>query len=183
MTIKTALIGGGSGSGKTLIANLFRSSYVLSMDNYYKGPFKTLKGGIPDWDNPESVDFDTWISDYHHIWHAISTGSDVTINKYNFKTRKHSKAIFRGKEHQCKWIVLEGLFALDKRMIDLADIRIFVEAPFNIRVSRRLKRDVVERRSDLMFILNHSYYTEMCYRKHIEPSKKYADMVVPNFES
>jgi uridine kinase len=183
MKLKTALVGGGSGSGKTLISNMFRSAYVHSMDNYFRGPFKILKGGVPDWDNPESVDFDEWIKDYHNISYAILHGEDTIISKYNFKTQKIKKVKFCGTCFKVQWIIFEGLFALDKRLHQFADLKIFVDAPFTLRVARRLKRDTIERTPNLKFVLDHSYYTEMSYQKYIEPTKKYADLVIPNYEA
>jgi uridine kinase len=183
MRLKTALIAGGSGSGKTLIAQMFRDAYVHSMDNYFRGPFKILSGGIPDWDNPKSVDFNEWIEDYHKISYAIIHKTNTIIAKYDFKTQKLKKAKFTGSDQTWNWIIFEGLFALDKRLHQFADLKIFVDAPLDVRVSRRLKRDTKERIPNLKFILNHSYYTEDSYRKYIEPTKIYADMVIPNYDS
>lgn len=183
MKIKTALVGGGSGSGKTLIATMFRSSYTHSMDNYFRGPFKILDGGIPDWDNPDSVDFESWVRDYHNITYAIMNGTTCEIANYKFKTQKVNKIKFDGQKHKAEWIVFEGLFALDKRLHQFSDLKIFVDAPFSIRVSRRLKRDIKDRTPDLKFILSHSYYTEMSYQKYIEPTKLYADLIIPNYEA
>jgi uridine kinase len=182
MKIKTALVGGGSGSGKTLISRMFKSAYVHSMDNYFRGPFKILDGGIPDWDNPTSVDFDEWIKDYHKITYSIFHKTSCDIAKYNFRNQKTNKVKFNGKDKQVEWIIFEGLFALDKRLHQFADLKIFVDAPFSVRVARRLKRDTKERTPDLKFILSHSYYTEMSYKKYIEPTKEYADLVIPNYE-
>jgi uridine kinase len=183
MRLKTALIGGGSGSGKTLISNMFRSSYVHSMDNYFRGPFKILEGGVPDWDNPKSVDFDEWIKDYHKISYAMLHSENTIISKYNFKTQKIKQVTFYGERFKKQWIIFEGLFALDKRLHQFADLKIFVDAPFHLRVTRRLKRDLKERTPDLKFILDHSYYTEISYKKYIEPMKSYADLIIPNYES
>jgi uridine kinase len=178
--LKTALVGGGSGSGKTLISKMFKNAYVLSMDNYFRGPFKMLDGGVPDWDNPKSINFNEWIDDYHKISYSILHNTNTTIAQYNFITHKVKKSKFIGSNY--KWIIFEGLFALDKRLHQFADIKIFVEAPFSVRISRRLKRDTKERNSDIKFILNHSYYTEISYKKYIEPTKEYADIIIPNFE-
>lgn len=182
MRLKTALIGGGSGGGKSLISRMFRSAYIHSMDNYFRGPFKILDGGIPDWDNPKSVNFDEWIEDYDKICYAITHKTVCKIANYNFKTQNINKIGFNGLKHQVEWIIFEGLFALDKRLHQYSDLKIFVDAPFSLRVSRRLKRDIKERTSDLKFILMHSYHTEVSYNKFIEPTKKYADLVIPNYE-
>lgn len=181
--IKTALVAGASGSGKTHIATMFQNSYRHTMDNYFKPPFAMLPHGIPDWDNPGSVDFDGWIEDYIKIKDAVETGKDVMLRKYEFKTQTITKFKFRGSEYKdLHWIVLEGLFALDKRMHQYADFKVFVEVPLAKRIARRIDRDLIQRSDDLLFTLIHSHYTEESYQKDILPTKEYADLVIPNYE-
>lgn len=184
---KVALVTGASGSGKTLIAKMFANAYVHTMDNYFRAPFKLLEGQIPNWDVPESVDFNAWITDYYKILQAIDVGTVCKIARYHFGTSVVSEQDFDGRlYHNTKWIVFEGIFALDPRLHHLADLKVFVDVPFEQRVARRVKRDMVERKvngkGDLKFVLLHSYYTQKSYEKYIEPMKKLADLVIPNFE-
>lgn len=183
MRKKIALVAGASGSGKTLIAKMFQDAYVHSMDNYFRGPFLENGEGIPDWDRIESVDMDGWIEDLHRINEAIGLQTEITLPEYQFKTYEVKHKPFKGKDFvHIKWIVLEGLFALEPRLHHLADIKVFVDAPFHTRVTRRLKRDLGARSDDLLFILKHSYFTEVSFKKYIEPLKKAADLIIPNYE-
>lgn len=181
--IKTALVAGASGSGKTLIASMFQKAYVHTMDYYFRPPFPVNVHGIPEWDRPEAIDFDEWLEDYIRIKQAISESSTLVLNRYRFEDQKVHQENFDGSDHEnIKWIIIEGLFALDPRLHKFADLKIFVEAPFQLRVSRRLIRDLHEREQDLMFVLMHSYYTELSYQQYIEPQKEFADLVIPNYE-
>lgn len=180
---KTALVAGASGSGKTLIARMFQRAYVHSMDDYFRPPFPENEHGIPQWDEPEAIGFDEWIADYHRIKQAIDLNEKIRLRKYRFGVQDVVETEFDGSKHtDVQWLVLEGIFALDKRLHHLADIKVFVEAPFHTRVGRRLGRDTAERGHDLMFVLMHSYYTEESYRKHIKPQKQYADLVIPTYD-
>lgn len=180
---KTALVAGASGSGKTFIARMFQNAYIHSMDDYFRPPFEENEHGIPEWDQPSAVDFDEWIIDYHRIKEAIHLDKKIVRNKYNFGSQDVEEEVVDGSQwSDIRWIVLEGIFALDNRLHHLADIKVFVEAPFPLRIGRRLGRDMAERGGDLMFVLMHSYYTEQSYRKYILPQKQFADLVIPTYE-
>ena len=181
---RTALVGGASGSGKTFIAKMFAAAYVHTMDNYFRGPFEPLADGIPNWDVPTAVDFIGWVSDYYKICQAIDLGQTCRIITYDFKTHKRGTRVFDGKKYRhVKWVVFEGLFALDKRLHHLADLKVFVDAPLTLRVARRITRDLEQRDADLRFVLLHSYYTQKSYETYIEPMKAHADLIIPNFET
>lgn len=180
---KTALVAGASGSGKTFIAKMFQQAYIHSMDDYFRPPFEKNEHGIPEWDKPSAVNFSEWITDYHRIKEAIDLGDTITMQKYHFGSQKVVERKIDGKKWKnIRWIVLEGIFALDQRLHHLADIKVFVEAPFSIRLGRRLQRDMEERSGDLMFVLMHSYYTEESYKQYILPQKQLADLVIPTYE-
>lgn len=180
---RVALVAGASGSGKTLIAKMFANAYVHTMDNYFRGPFEKLEGDVPNWDVPTAVNFEEWITDYYKILQAIDLKSTCEIAKYEFGTQKVSKQIFDGAKYSnISWIVFEGLFALDPRLHHLADLKVFVDAPLERRVARRIIRDMKERATDVKFVLLHSYFTQLSYEKYIEPMKEYADLLIPNYE-
>lgn len=187
---KTALVAGASGSGKTLIARMFQKAFVHSMDDYFNPPFDVNDDGIPKWDEPKAVNFDRWIKDYHKVKEAIDLRKTISLPRYDFVNGTPSEKQFDGKQWQSiHWIVLEGIFALDQRLHHLADIKVFVEAPFAVRVARKLGRDVAERAFDLKAerafdlkkVLLHSYHAEQSYCKYILPQKEYADLVIPNY--
>ena len=179
---KTALVAGASGSGKTLIAKMFQHAFVHSMDDYFSPPFEINQDGIPKWDQPKAVNFDRWIKDYHRIKEAIDLKKQIFLSKYDFVKSELSERPFDGNDWQnVHWVVLEGIFALDKRLHHLADIKVFVEAPFGVRVGRKLSRDISERAFDLKMVLLHSYHAEESYKKYILPQKDSADLVIPNY--
>jgi uridine kinase len=185
MSLKTALVAGPSGSGKTLIAKQFQYAYILSMDDYFRGPFPLNKDNIPEWDKPCAIDFNALISDYQRLKEAITLKQSINLPRYQFKTGEILEERIDFAESQwsnIQWLVIEGLFALDHRLLPFADFKVFVDAPFQVRVSRRLARDMNERSGNLMFILLHSYYTEESYRAYIHPQKQHADIVILNYD-
>jgi uridine kinase len=182
---KTIIIGisGASASGKSLLANTIVNELgssqvvVISEDSYYKDrndiPFE--ERAKINYDHPDSLDHDLL---YQHLM-QLQAGESVQVPLYN-----HSQHV-RDKESrvigQHTIIVLEGiLLFVDKKLRELMDIRIFMETALDICLIRRLKRDVKERGRTLDSVL--SQYDETVrpmYLQFIEPSKRYADIIVP----
>lgn len=177
-------IAGGTGSGKTTIARNIKASLapvesvaILEMDSYYKD-FSTLtekERSKINYDHPESVDFDLMIDQ------IISLKNGKPIEKPNYDFVHHVRSQERESIDAANIIIIEGILSLYKREIrDLVDIKIFVDTDSDIRVLRRVRRDI-ELRGRKFESIRKRYY-EMVRPMHqlfVEPSKQWADIVVP----
>ena len=184
MSTKPLIIGisGGTGSGKTrfakeLLARCDSNTVTyISQDSYYKNlAHITYEDRCKvNFDNPNSIDFVELEADLR----SLVNGENVEIPVYNFKTHLRTKKINRLKSKPI--IILEGIFALhDHKIRELINIKIFVDTPSDIRVLRRVKRDINKRGRSIESIINQ--YTESVrpmHEKFVEPSKKYADITV-----
>ncbi len=185
MTKRAIIIGiaGPSASGKSLLANTIVNELgsdqvvVISEDAYYKdnSDLSFSEREKINYDHPDSFDHELLCE---HL-RFLQEGKSVEIPIYS-----HSKHI-RMSETRCigqhTIIVLEGILLFsDKALRELMDIRIFMSAPLDVCLSRRLMRDVVERHRSFESVL-HQYETTVrpMYLQFIEPSSRYADLIVP----
>lgn len=185
MTNKTIIIGiaGPSASGKSLLANTIVNELgsdqvvVISEDAYYKDSshLSFAEREKINYDHPDSFDHALLCK---HL-KLLKKGQSVEIPIYS-----HSEHIrlpetrFIG---QHRIIVLEGILLFCEKMLrDLMNIRIFMSAPLDVCLSRRLMRDVVERHRSFESVL-HQYEATVrpMYLQFIEPSSRYADIIVP----
>ena len=181
---KTVLIGisGGSASGKTSIAHRIKEMFhnnvtIIREDDYYKD-----RSDIPfeervkiNYDHPFAFDHDL----LKHDLSELLKGNQIEKPTYDFTVHNRSKVTEI--VTPCKVIIIEGLFVLEEQSIrDLLDIKIFVDTPADIRFIRRLLRDVKERKRDLDNIVDQYTTTvRIMHDQFIEPSKKYADIIIP----
>ena len=184
MNRKPLIIGvsGGTGSGKTRFAKelLLRCDpnevIYISQDSYYKN-LKHLsyedRCNI-NFDDPNSIDFRDLENDLIHL----IDGKDVEIPIYNFKTHLRMEETNQLKSKPI--IILEGIFALhDNQIRNLIDIKVFVDTPSDIRILRRVKRDINKRaRSIESIITQYMESVRPMHEKFVEPSKKYADIII-----
>ena len=176
-------IAGGSGSGKSTVARkvaeaLSRSSVAfLDMDAYYRNlahlPMEERKR--VNWDHPESFDIELFAS---HV-RELCAGRSVDKPVYDFVT--HTRSNRTERVDPTDVLLLDGilLFA-DEQMRALCDVKVFVDAEADIRLIRRLKRDVHKRGRTLEEVI--AQYLETVQPMHlqfVEPSKRYADVIVP----
>jgi uridine kinase len=184
-------IAGGSASGKTSVAsNIIKSLYsknlhtkvtLLNMDSYYRDlSFLSLEDRKKiNFDHPDSID---WVLFHEHI-NLLLQGKSIKKPIYSFieYTRLSSYEVVSSNPV----IIIEGLFSLyDKEIRKLSNIKIFVEAPDDIRLIRRIQRDIKERGRDIDSIIDqYLNYVRPMYVKYIEPTKKYADVVIQNENS
>lgn len=185
MTKQAIIIGiaGPSASGKSLLANTIVNELgtdqvvVISEDSYYKDnshlPINEREN--INYDHPDSFDHTLLCRHLSHLqqWESV----DIPIYSHS----KHVRLPETRKIGQHKIIVLEGILLFsDKTLRELMDIRIFMSAPLDVCLSRRLKRDVVERHRSFESVL-HQYETTVrpMYLQFIEPSSRYADLIVP----
>ncbi len=177
-------VAGGSASGKTTVVNeiiekLSSSSVVvIKHDDYYKDLSDiTLEERCKvNYDHPSSLDNELL---YTHLNMLLNKQA---INKPTYDFVQHNRANEIEVVKPKKVIILEGILVLDEKKIrDLADIKIFVESDDDLRFIRRLKRDMVERGRSLDSIINQYLSTvKPMYHKYIKPQKKYADIIIPN---
>lgn len=182
--ILTIGIAGGTGSGKTtVVQNILNnletdSVLVISQDNYYREyqglPFEEREK--INFDHPRSIDFDL-LSEHVKM---LREGKSVEQPVYSFIT--HSRKDETLLVHPKKVIIVEGILVLtQKELRDLFDLKVFVHADSDERLIRRIKRDITERGRNLEEVLNR-YRTTLkpMHEQFIEPSKNYADIIVPN---
>ena len=175
-------IAGGSGSGKTtLLKNLIETFgpdiTVLSHDNYYKRHDEmTYEERCQlNYDEPAALETDLMVRQLEQL----RRGEEIWCPVYDFTVHNRSD------ESVCikpgRVIFVEGIliFAVEA-LRSLMDIKIFVDADADIRICRRIKRDVNKRGSSLeSVILQYQQTVKPMHEKYEEPSKKYADIVVP----
>jgi uridine kinase len=172
-------------SGKTTVAKKIIEELnvqwvsLLSMDSFYKAldeeQHEAAFRNEYDFDHPDAFDFDL-------ICHTISElkkGKQVHIPVYNFSTHN--------RENHCKTIygadvvVFEGIMAFaSKKLLDLMDIKIFVDTDSDIRLARRLRRDIDERGRSIDSVLaQYNKYVKPSFEYYIAPTMHYADIIVP----
>ena len=185
MSKKTIIIGiaGPSASGKSLLANTIVSELgseqvvVISEDAYYKDnsdlPFAEREK--INYDHPSAFDH-ALLSEHLR---TLQEGKGVDIPVYSHS--KHIRLPETRHVDNHTIIVLEGILILsDKALREIMDIKIFMSTPLDICLTRRLKRDVVERhRSFESVLLQYETTVRPMYLQFIEPSSRYADLIVP----
>lgn len=185
MNQKTIIIGiaGPSASGKSLLANTIVNELgtdqviVISEDSYYKD-----NSHLPMSDR-EKINYDHPNAFDHALLceHLGQLQQGKTVNIPTYSHSQHMRTPETREVGQHKIIVVEGILLFsDPHVRELMDIRIFMSAPLDICLSRRLKRDVVERQRSFESVL-HQYETTVrpMYLQFIEPSSRYADLIVP----
>lgn len=185
MSQNTIIIGisGASASGKSLLANTIVDELgtsqvaVISEDSYYKDnpdmPFEEREK--INYDHPDSLEHSLLAK---HLM-ALQEGNTIEVPTYNYE--QHARNVTTRKIGNSTIIVLEGiLLFVDKQLRDLMDIRIFMDTALDICLIRRLTRDIIQRGRTMESVLE-QYETTVrpMYLRFIEPSKRYADIIVP----
>ena len=175
-------IAGGSGSGKTtLLKNIIEafgpSITVISHDNYYKRHDEmTYEERCQlNYDEPAALETDLMVRQLEQL----RQGQSVECPVYDFTVHNRSDETIT--IHPEKVIIVEGILIFEnKELRDLMDIKIFVDTDADTRICRRIKRDVTKRGRSLESVINQYQQTvKPMHEKYVEPSKKYADIVVP----
>ncbi len=179
----TKLVGicGGSGSGKTTIVRKISevvSDFVfLPQDNYYKSAEYISNSNITafNFDHPEAFDNDLLVE---HL-KALKAGMAIEMPTYDFV--HHRRAAETIHVEPKNLIVFEGIMVFTNKAVrDLIDLKIFVDTPDDIRFIRRLSRDIKERGRTLDSVIEQ--YLNVVRPGHyefIEPTKIYADLIIP----
>ena len=175
-------IAGGSGSGKTtLMKNLVQQFQgdvaVVSHDNYYKrNDHMTYEERCQiNYDEPAAFDTDMMVA---HLA-QLRQGQAIDCPVYDFTQHNRSDETIRIEPR--KVIIVEGILIFENQPLrDLMDIRIFVDTDSDVRLCRRIKRDVNKRGRSLESVLTQYQETvKPMHEMYVEPSKKYANIIVP----
>lgn len=176
-------IAGGSGSGKsTLARNVATASPVpvvtLDMDGYYRN-FTHLSDEERrrvNWDHPDASDLDLLA---RHIG-ELAAGHRIDKPLYDFV--RHLRECETISVDPAPVIIVDGILLLaDARVRDLCDIKVFVDADADIRLARRIRRDIRERGRPIDEILwQYETTVRPMHLEFVEPSKRYADLIVPH---
>jgi len=176
-------ISGGTGSGKTTVANRIlesvRASEVvfIQQDSYYRNiedlPLDIRE--VANFDHPDARDNDLLI---HHV-RKLKSGEPIDLPIYDFKTNTR---LSETRPLAPKPIVIvEGILIFaEPRLRELMDIKVFVDTPDDIRFIRRLRRDIAERgRTVDSVIEQYTGTVRPMHMQFVEPSKRYADVIIP----
>jgi uridine kinase len=176
-------VAGGSGSGKSTVAHAVARSLdpgtacVIDMDAYYRD-FASLSADelrAVNWDHPDALDLDRLASDLEQL----AAGSPVDKPRYDFTLHRRRPDVERVEPHPV--VIIEGiLLFVDARVRAACEMKIYVDAEADLRLIRRLRRDMRERGRPLDEILE-QYLTTVrpMHEEFVEPSKRWADLIVP----
>lgn len=174
-------IAGGSGSGKTTLMRNLTGGFgdnitVLSHDNYYRAhddlPFE--QRSKLNYDHPDAFETDLMIEHLKQLKH----GQPIQCPVYDYTIHNRTAETITVEPKSV--IIVEGILIFEnKALCDLMDIKIFVDTDDDVRLIRRIKRDVAKRGRSLQSVLNQYLETvKPMHEQFVEPSKKNADLVV-----
>ena len=186
MTIKRPLvigIAGGSGSGKTSVTNAIYEVYkekavvVIEQDYYYKDQshLKFEERLSTNYDHPSAFDNDLLIKHIHQLLKRQTI--EKPVYDYAIHTRSSETVVIEAQDV----VILEGILVLeDERLRELMDIKLFVDTDSDLRIIRRILRDINERGRSIDSVVE-QYLTVVrpMHNQFIEPTKRYADIIIP----
>lgn len=174
---------GGSGSGKTSVSRAIfdslngHSLLMIQEDSYYKNQddISFDERVKVNYDHPNAFDTDLLIEQLGDLLE----GKAIDIPVYDYVQHTRSKKTVHVEPKEV--IIVEGILVLnDPRLRDLMDIKIFVDTDDDIRIIRRIQRDLEERGRSLQSVIDQYLSTvKPMYHQFIEPTKRYADIIVP----
>ena len=175
-------IAGGTGSGKTTLIDRIKQEFsdeiaVLSHDFYYRD-----NSGIPfeereklNYDHPDAFETDLMVK---HI-RLLKEGKAVQRPVYDFVI--HNRRPETVRVEPAKVIIVEGILIFENQELrDLFDIKVFIDTDADVRIIRRILRDVKERGRSLdSVIIQYLTTVKLMHEQFVEPSKKHADIIIP----
>ena len=174
---------GGSGSGKTTVSNAIynqlsgQSLLILQQDSYYndQSEMTMAERHAVNYDHPLAFDTDLMIKQIKQL--LAYQPIEKPVYDYEQYTRS-DKTIHQEPRDM---IIVEGVLILDdQRLRDLMDIKVFVDTDDDIRIIRRIQRDIKERGRTLDSVIGQYLATvKPMYHQFVEPTKRYADLIVP----
>ena len=178
---------GGTGSGKTTIVNQIVSDFnasdiqVISQDAYYKDNSNITYEArcLLNFDHPEAIDFELL---YQHL-SALKNGETIEQPVYNFKT--HNRTDKTLEISPKKILILEGILIMNyPKLRSLLDLKVFIDTNSDMRMERRVNRDISERGRRPKEVMDRYINTlKPMHDQFIEPMKIHADMVIENHEN
>ena len=182
---KPILIGitGGTGSGKTTVAEAIHSAFegnsiaMIMQDSYYKDQSHiTFEERLKtNYDHPHSIDMEHLIRDLK----SLMSGKSIDMPVYDFAEHTRKSETIRIVPTDI--IIVEGILVLDdKDLRDLLDIKIYVDTDADIRILRRMQRDINERGRSMESVINqYLNVVRPMHEQFTEPTKRYADIIIP----
>ncbi len=183
--MKPLIIGvaGGTGSGKSTVARRVAEALpeasvaFIEMDAYYRDFTELTPGELAllNWDHPEAFDIEFLTE---HLA-ALAKGDSIQAPVYEFST--HTRSRETRLIPAADVVVFDGILALaDERVREFCDVKVFVDADSDVRLIRRIRRDMSKRGRTLDSILDQYVTTvQPMHLQFVEPSKRYADVIVP----
>lgn len=175
-------IAGGTGSGKTTITQKLKKHFgsevtVLYHDNYYKAHHELTyeERTKLNYDHPDAFDTDLMVRDLT----ALKSGRAIECPVYDYTIHDRTNSTLTIQPSRV--IVVEGILIFEpKELRDLMDIKLFVDTDADVRILRRIQRDVKERGRSLDSVIS-QYLTTVkpMHEAFVEPSKKFADVIIP----
>ena len=176
-------VAGGSGSGKTTVVKRILDVIgedkilLLEHDSYYRdlAHLPLEERMKQNFDHPSSLETELLI---RHI-NALIEGYSVDVPVYDFA--QHTRAEESRTVSPQKIILIDGILIFsEKELLKLMDIKLFVDTDDDIRLLRRIQRDIIERGRDLQGIIRqYENYVRPMHLEFVEPSKRYADIIIP----
>ena len=175
-------IAGGTGSGKTTITRKLMENFgdqvtVIYHDNYYRAhhDMPPAERAKLNFDHPDAFDTELMLE---HL-KALKNGQSIECPVYDYSINDRSDKTITVKPSRV--IVVEGIMTFhEKSLRDLMDIKLFVDADADVRILRRIMRDVRERGRQLDGIIRQYLATvKPMHEAFVEPSKRYADIIIP----
>ena len=174
-------IAGGTGSGKTTLTEQIRKRFgddvtVIYHDNYYRyqeGKTYEQRSQV-NYDHPDA--FETTLMIQH--LKSLKSGKSIESPVYDYTIHNRSDKV--EVIHPSKVIIVEGILIFaEKELREMMDIKIFVDTDADVRILRRIQRDVEERARTLQSVI-HQYLTTVkpMHEQYVEPSKRFADLIV-----
>lgn len=174
-------IAGGSGSGKTTIAEAVLTTLpgavLIQHDCYYRHrpELSLAERSQVNYDHPDSLETELLID------HLTMLSRGATIDRPNYDFTSHLRASATVRIEPAPVILLEGILVLaDRDLRERCDLRIYVDTDPDIRLVRRIRRDIEERGRTLGSVLEqYIEFVRPMYLEFIEPSKRHADLIIP----
>ena len=174
-------IAGGSGSGKTTIAAAVASALsgvtIIQHDAYYRHrpELAFAERAAVNYDHPDSLETTLLIE--HLV--LLGKGEEVAVPTYDFAAHLRAERTTRAEPAQV--VIVEGILVLaDADLRAHLDLKIYVDTDADLRLARRIQRDIDERGRNLDSVLSQYFATvRPMHLEFVEPSKRYADLIIP----